>query len=34
MAGPQYQSYDVVGKKEDISDIITNITPTKARSPR
>jgi hypothetical protein len=28
--GTQYQSYDVVGKKEDISDIITNITPTKA----
>jgi len=28
--GTQFQSYDVVGKKEDISDIITNITPTKA----
>lgn len=28
--GIQFQSYDVVGKKEDISDIITNITPTKA----
>jgi len=27
---PGYSSYDVVGKKEDISDIITNITPTKA----
>ena len=26
---PGYSSYDVVGKKEDISDIITNITPTK-----
>ena len=24
-----YTSYDVVGKKEDISDIITNISPTK-----
>jgi hypothetical protein len=28
--GTQFQSYDVVGKKEDVSDIITNITPTKA----
>ena len=28
--GTQFQSYDVVGKKEDISEIITNITPTKA----
>lgn len=28
--GTQYQSYDVVGKKEDVSDIITDITPTKA----
>src|SRR4051812_43724131 len=28
--GTQFQSYDVVGKKEDISDLITNITPTKA----
>lgn len=25
----QYTSYDVVGKQEDISDIISNITPTK-----
>lgn len=25
-----YNSYSVVGKKEDVSDIITNITPTKA----
>jgi hypothetical protein len=23
-----YTSYDVVGKKEDVSDIITNISPT------
>jgi Family of unknown function (DUF5309) len=28
--GTQFQSYDVVGKKEDVSDLITNITPTKA----
>src|ERR1700694_5413220 len=28
--GTQYQSYDVVGKKEDVSENITNITPTKA----
>ena len=28
--GTQFQSYDVVGKKEDVSNIITNITPTKA----
>lgn len=26
----QYTSYDVVGKKEDVSPIISNITPTKA----
>ena len=26
---PTYTSYDVVGKKEDVSDIITNISPTK-----
>ena len=25
----QYKSYDTVGKKEDVSDIISNITPTK-----
>jgi hypothetical protein len=25
----QYTSYDVVGKKEDISDVISNISPTK-----
>ncbi|MBR1173898.1 DUF5309 family protein [Bradyrhizobium sp. KB893862 SZCCT0404] len=28
--GTQYQSYDVVGAKEDVSDIISMITPTKA----
>lgn len=28
--GTQYTSYDVVGKKEDVSNIISNITPTKA----
>jgi hypothetical protein len=26
----EFSSFDVVGKKEDVSDIITNITPTKA----
>jgi len=26
----EYTSYDIVGAKEDVSDIITNITPTKA----
>ncbi len=26
---PQYTSYDQVGAKEDVSDIITNLTPTK-----
>lgn len=26
----EYSSFDVVGKKEDVSDIISNITPTKA----
>lgn len=26
---PTYTSYDAVGKKEDVSDIITNISPTK-----
>lgn len=28
--GTQFTSYDVVGKKEDVSNIISNITPTKA----
>jgi hypothetical protein len=26
----EFSSFDVVGKKEDVSDIISNITPTKA----
>lgn len=26
---PQYSSYDQVGKKEDVSDVISNISPTK-----
>jgi hypothetical protein len=29
MAGELYSSYDVVGTKEDVSDVISNISPTK-----